>query len=178
MKDLPDSKNERGETKKHFDGVKVVDKSYLNKDFQAELEAAQSNIDGTVKQFKLNKEQERAFRIVANHTTCKDTDEQLKMYLGGMGGTGKSQVIKALMSFFDKQNEPHRFMCLAPTGSAAALLNGSTYHSVLGVNEKMSMVSDNNIANVRTKIQGVDYIFFDEVSMLSCRDMYRISSQL
>jgi PIF1-like helicase len=56
------------------------------------------------------------------------------MYLGGTGGTGKSQVIKALISFFEKHNESHRIMILAPTGSAAALLNGSTYHSVLGIN--------------------------------------------
>jgi len=58
---------------------------------------------------------------------------QLKMYLGGMGGTGKSQVIKALIYFFEKHNESHRILILAPTGSAAALLNGSTYHSILGI---------------------------------------------
>jgi putative protein kinase ArgK-like GTPase of G3E family len=59
--------------------------------------------------------------------------EELKMYLGGMGGTGKSQVIKALITFFDKHNEAHRIMILAPTRTAAALLNGSTYPSALGV---------------------------------------------
>jgi len=58
------------------------------------------------------------------------------MYLGGMGGTGKSQVIKALIAFFDRCNEAHRIMILAPTGTAAALLNGSTYHSALGVQSK------------------------------------------
>jgi hypothetical protein len=57
------------------------------------------------------------------------------MYLGGMGGTGKSQVIKAVVAFFEERNESHRFIILAPTGSAAALLNGSTYHSALGLND-------------------------------------------
>ena len=47
-----------------------------------------------------------------------------------MAGTGKSQVIKALMDFLKSRNESHRF---TPTGTAAALLNGSTYHSILGV---------------------------------------------
>ncbi|KIJ93227.1 hypothetical protein K443DRAFT_47552, partial [Laccaria amethystina LaAM-08-1] len=55
----------------------------------------QKVIDSVVQEFSLNEEQERAFRIistVANHATIKKS-EQLKMYLGGMGGTGKSQVI-------------------------------------------------------------------------------------
>jgi predicted AAA+ superfamily ATPase len=34
--------------------------------------------------------------------------EKLKMYLRGIGGTGKSQVIKALVYFFTQQNEEHR----------------------------------------------------------------------
>jgi hypothetical protein len=50
-----------------------------------------------------------------------------------MGGTGKSQVIKALKRFFEKMNESHRFVILGPTGTSAALLGGSTYHSFLGV---------------------------------------------
>jgi hypothetical protein len=56
------------------------------------------------------------------------------MYLGGMAGTGKSQVIRALMSFFQAHNETFCFMCMAPTGSAASLIGGSTYHLVLGIN--------------------------------------------
>ena len=59
------------------------------------------------------------------------------MYLGGMGGTGKSQVIKALSQFFTGRNEAHHFITVAPTGTAAALLGGSTYHSML---ESMSGV--------------------------------------
>ena len=40
-----------------------------------------------------------------------------------MGGTGKTQVIKVLISMFDHRQENHRFIVLAPTGTAAALLN-------------------------------------------------------
>ena len=39
--------------------------------------------------FGLNKEQERAFQMVTNHSVSAHKD-QLKMYLGGMCGTGKS----------------------------------------------------------------------------------------
>ena len=62
--------------------------------------------------------------------------EQLIMYIGGMAGTGKSQVIKALTEFFKRQNESHCIVITALTGTAAALVGGSTYHSILGINDK------------------------------------------
>jgi len=84
-----------------------------------------------LKNLNLPLSNERAFRIIANHAVAPGS-EQLIMYVGGMAGTGKSQVIKALMEFFKYRNESHRFVVLAPTGTAAALLRGSTYHSFLG----------------------------------------------
>jgi hypothetical protein len=72
-------------------------------------------------------------------------------------------------------------MILAPTGSAAALLNGSTYHSVLGVgsdNQRRSRNEQTTLAQVRTKLEGVDYIFIDEISMIACHELYRISAQI
>ncbi|KAF8231680.1 hypothetical protein L208DRAFT_1192207, partial [Tricholoma matsutake] len=93
----------------------------------------------------------------------------LKMYLGGIGSTGKSQFIKALIYFFEMRNESHQIMIVAPTGSAAALLNGSTYHSVLGIN---------TTKDVKGQLDGVDYIFLDEVSMVACHEFYKISAQI
>jgi hypothetical protein len=82
------------------------------------------------------------------------------MYIGGMGCTGKTQVLKALMKFFETRNESHRFV-------VAALLGGSTYHYLFGINEKSDdQVSNIQLANVRSQLQGVKYVFLDEVSML------------
>ncbi|EIW51289.1 uncharacterized protein TRAVEDRAFT_82751, partial [Trametes versicolor FP-101664 SS1] len=67
----------------------------MSKAFQAQDQEAQALIDTTAKEFSLNEAQERAFRIVANHA-LRSKPNHLKMYLGGMAGTGKSQVIKAL----------------------------------------------------------------------------------
>ena len=121
--------------------VKLVDKQYfLRKDFEVKDPKARELIEQTVLQFSLNEEQERAFRIVAHHAV-QSCGEHLKMYLGGMAGTGKSQVIKALLYFFAERKESYRFMCLAPTGSAAALIGGSTYHSMLGFRSKDSTES-------------------------------------
>jgi hypothetical protein len=65
--------------------VAIVDRSYLHQLFQAKCEADQKLIDITVINFNLNNGQERAFRIVANHVVSHGC-ENLKMYLGGMGG--------------------------------------------------------------------------------------------
>ena len=113
--------------------VKIIDQSYLQRKFKAKIVADNKLIDDTVQEFFLNTKQERAFIIIANHAVEPKSD-QLKMYLGGMGGTGKSQVIKALMHFFNQRNESHHIVVLGPTGSSAALINGSTYHSFLGIN--------------------------------------------
>jgi len=61
---------------------------------------------------------------------------------------------------------------MAPTGTAAVLVGGSTYRSILGINDKC--VCTVSMAKVRTRLDGVGYIFLDEVSMFSCYDLLRV----
>ena len=85
------------------------------------------------------------------------------------------------MDFYKSRNESHRFVVLAPTGTAAALLHGSTYHSFLGVPIDGQTAFKNettNNAQVKTRPDGLEYIFLDEVSMVSCNDNYKIISQV
>ena len=154
--------------------VKVVDKSCLEKDFL--IEGVSELVDCTIMEFSLNREQEHAFRIVVNHASSPNHN-QLQMYLGGMGGTGKLQVIKALSHFFSARKEAHQFVIVAPTGMAAALLGGSTYHSMFGINDR-NVSGGSRLAQIKANLEGVEYVFVDEVSMLSGRDMYRINFQL
>ena len=162
--------------------VKLLSAEYFMHNFQAEKVRDCEIISKTVFDFSLNIEQKRAFHIIANHTT-ENSPEQLKMHLGGMGGTGKTQVIKALISMFNQRHENHRFIVLAPTGTAAALLNGSTYYSILGIHmsngnfEEDSLRNENSIIKeVQESLDGVDYIFIDEMSMIACHELYTISS--
>ena len=178
-KNMPKQQDNKYTTRKDplTDDVKVVNKAYLDKTYRAGTTKEQDIIESTCSKYNLNTDQERAFRIVANHAT-ELQPEILKMYLGGMGGTGKSRVIEALIQFFKDRSESHRFLVVAPTGSAAALLNGSTYHSVLGINDRKDQNVNlaKNAAKVRAKLDGVEYIFLDEVSILSCHDLYRVSA--
>ena len=169
------SSNPSGHSTDSSNVVKVVDKSYLQKSYHAGEN--HTFIEQAIKIYTLNKEQERAFRIIANHASGHRSQQpQLKMYIAGMGGTGKSQVLKALSFFFELRKESNRFVIVAPTGTAASLLGGSTYHYMFGINEHSGTLS--NFAKVLSRLSGVDYVFFDKVSMLSARDLYRISYQL
>ncbi|KAF5331190.1 hypothetical protein D9611_013146 [Ephemerocybe angulata] len=112
----------------------VVPSSYLSKDFKPLEEKWSDAMLRVIKDFNLNEGQEKAFRIIANHS-CTIAPDQLLMHLGGMGGTGKSTVIRALCQFFNDRDEQYRFVLLGPTGTSAALIGGSTYHTFLGVNQ-------------------------------------------
>jgi hypothetical protein len=170
LKNLPICQKQTGPNVKYtLNEVKCVYKKYIDQHFEPSSWSDTELIDATVAEFNLNVEQERAFQIIANHATLNSPDK-LQMYLGGMGRTGKSQVIKVLIHFFKARNKEHRFLVVAPTGSAAALLNGSTYHSVLGINERGNVTAC-SLAQVKSRLDGVDYIFFNEVSMLSYRDI-------
>ncbi|KAF8227077.1 hypothetical protein L208DRAFT_1298513 [Tricholoma matsutake] len=132
--------------------VKAVDKSHLQR--KSATPKWQPLIDKIVKDFELNTEQERAYHIVAYHS-CSENPEQLKMNLAGMAGTGKTRMLKALMHLFTQKKEAHQLVIVAPTGSAASLLNGSTYHYMFAIHSE-------------GRRSRVDYVLFDEVSMLSC----------
>jgi hypothetical protein len=87
---------------------------------------------------------------------------------------------KLFKDFSDGRGEAHRFIILAPTGTAAALLNGFTYHSVLGITDSKAGERHPGIGiqKVRERLCGVVYIFLNEISMVSCESMYKISAKL
>lgn len=162
------------------DYVKVVKNSYLSKNYCADLKGFQRMSDTQVKDEKLNEEQERAFRIITNHSTVAVQQQQLLMYIAGMGGTGKTKVINTVIESFRLRDQQYRVLVVAPTGTAAALLGGCTYQSLLGMRESggSDRITERTLSIIREKLEGVDYIFFDEVSMLSKRDMTKIHTRL
>lgn len=166
-----------GKTTAQANIVKVIDQSYLEKGWTAPDESTSDLLAGTISQYKLNEEQRRAFSIVAHHAS-RPSGEHLKMYLGGMAGTGKSQVIKALIHFFQQRGEQRRFTCVAPTGAAAALINGSTYHSALSFYNGKFDSTRKAIQSAEEALRDVDYLFVDEVSMIDPRALYEISARM
>ncbi|KAF5309332.1 hypothetical protein D9611_014030 [Ephemerocybe angulata] len=70
----------------------------------------------------------------------------------------------------------------APTGCAASVVRGSTYHSYLGVatgdRRAYAPRGGRALDEARLRMRGVDYIFMDEISMVSCQDLYLIDKRL
>ena len=136
------------------------------------------DMEQIIQQFTLNREQARAFRIVAQHS-LQNKPHPLRMFLGGAGGTGKSRVINALKEFFDRRHQSRRFRLSSYTGVAARNISGMTLHAALCLNQRNTKGSkDKTHRDLIAMWDGVDYLFVDEVSMLGCKLLLKISEAL
>ncbi|CAF4030817.1 unnamed protein product [Adineta steineri] len=89
-------------------------------------------------EYTLNREQRAAFMIITSHLDgdkerhIGTNNGQLIMCIPGCGGTGKSQLIRAVTKYFLVTKRIQMMRKLAPTGIAAAEIGGMTIHSFLG----------------------------------------------
>lgn len=90
------------------------------------------------------------------------------MCIPGCGGTGKSQLIRALSKYFAITKRMQMMRKLAPTGIAAAEIGGMTIHSFLG--EQRNSRKPRTIKPGDSKLEKewrlVEYLLIDEMSMV------------
>jgi hypothetical protein len=139
-----------------------------------------------VKNLSLNKLQAQIVMQISIFLEQKESlsgldSDQMFLYVGGAGDTGKSRVIDAIREVFSKKNCPWELLLTAPSGSAAVKINGLTIHSALGINERRgSKSSDFNLSgesggtalsektlNARDLFQKRKMLVIDEISMVS-----------
>src|SRR5205809_941916 len=60
------------------------------------------------------------------------------LYVGGEGGVGKSQVIKAIVRGMNLIRRKDEVILMAPTGAAVDNIGGNTYHTSLGINRSQT----------------------------------------
>jgi hypothetical protein len=156
-------------------------------------------LDSIIKKETLNTKQQIAFCIIAN-ALFKLLDDQknginkvtepnfkpyLKLLLSGPGGTGKTHVVRAIQQVMKIYGCEHKIRFLAPSGSAASLIDGMTVHKGLSIKVKKSgknngkCSSDNtnedytiliNISDrkkVREEFKDVILVMCDKASLLS-----------
>ena len=119
-----------------------------------------------------NPEQLRAFEIVSNHVI--NGGPQLTMYIGGVGGTGKSHVVNSILRLFSLLGRRGNILVAAPTGAAAILIGGHTIHS-------LTMLPDGPGKDFQELCRiwdGVDYLILDEISMVGARFLSQVNARL
>jgi len=99
----------------------------------------------------------------------KEDVQQVMAYIGGPGGTGKSQVIKAIVAFYDALKLGNQLRLCAYTGTAAKHIGGSTIMSLAGLQNA-------KIATLEKKWEGVKTVLL--VSMVGCRLLARLSRNI
>ena len=167
------------------------------------------SLDTVSKAFRLNREQNAAFRLScapllqhfldlavgeADDATADARTHLAALSAGspsddatpplicmvGEGGTGKSEVIKAITHFAGAWGLRPHVALTAPTGSAAVLIGGSTLHSFAGMNSHgkpaKANLSSAQLADDPTC--AVVLLVIDEVSLVSAEFLGALSTAL
>ncbi|KAG2059212.1 hypothetical protein BDR06DRAFT_968178 [Suillus hirtellus] len=142
------------------------------------------------KNFQLNKKQGITFCIIADHFMHKfiekssDATLQLTMLMTRPGSTGKTHIVKVVQAFMEYHGYGHIIQFLAPTGSAAALIDGMTIHKGLGIKIKATnkgkgnctlgdsmqdysvIVSNQSKTSLHEEWRNIAFLLVDETSLL------------
>ena len=133
-------------------------------------------MERVLSKFTLNKLQSVVYKTITEHSFA-EKPKQLRMFVAGSGGTGKSWIIDALRDFFHLQKQDHRLRLAAYTGVASRNIHGMTLHSALCLN-KINKRSNKGKSDLIAMWRNVDYLIIDEVSMIGCRLMLQIHEAL
>lgn len=115
------------------------------------------------------------FRVLRIHdsrcSSATNSNEQFLLYIGGYGGTGKTQIINALLFALKLLDFENKCCVTASTGTAAAHIKGKTVHSAVGVigQRKQSSISPTKLSTLQNLLRGTILFVVDEVSMVSTR---------
>ena len=82
-----------------------------------------------IAKFTLNAKQEEAFRYIADVFHEKRAP-QLRMFVTGAGGTGKTQVLNAMKFLFQQHGRVDEMRCGSYMVYAASNIGGSTLHEL------------------------------------------------
>lgn len=130
-----------------------------------------------IKKFMLNIEQMTCLWLVFSQLVF-ESNKQLLCSVSGEAGTGKSQVIKAIVHLLDIMGFSKKLKVCASTGSAASKLSGQTIHSLLGLRVSILSKCSAKFKELLEDICQVRYIIIDEVSMISAEILCAISRRL
>ena len=93
-------------------------------------------VTNVMTQYSLNKKQKVAFKMAIQNVIKRHKQEETQQivgYVGGPGGTGKSQVIKAIVEFHRRMKVQNTLKLCANTGTAAKHIRREHHSSTIWV---------------------------------------------
>lgn len=104
--------------------------------------------------------------------------EGKNVFITGSAGTGKSYILKYITNYLRNVNKKYAITAL--TGCAAILINGQTIHSYLclGLNNNSATYVYNKYKNALKKINNLNVIIIDEISMMDSDLLEKINKLL
>ena len=122
----------------------------------------------------MNKKQkvafEKAIADVVKRVKGEEVTQNL-IYVGGPAGTGKSQIIKAIVSFHTQIRQCNTLRLCSYTGTAAKNIGRSTISSLIGLRKVSTSKLEKKWHNVNT-------LLLDEVSIVRKRLLAKISKNI
>ena len=103
---------------------------------------------------------------------------QLLMIVPGEGGVGKSHTIQAISNNFKQKGMENALAKGAFMGIAATLIGGKTLHVLAQLLIKGSKQSKRGYKKLVATWQDKLYLIIDEMSMISCQMLARVSNAL
>jgi ATP-dependent exoDNAse (exonuclease V) alpha subunit len=85
----------------------------------------------------------------AEHPFDSSRWKQMLLCAIGEDGTGKSQVIKAIVAGMDLLNRRHEVILMAPAGAAADNIGKNTYHTSLGISIDRSRAASTTRSRIK-----------------------------
>jgi hypothetical protein len=127
-------------------------------------------------QYPLNQKQGMVVRAlflrILQPIHINSVHDQFLLYLGGVGGVGKTHLIKALIFGLSIIRKEDDVLLTASTGAAASNIGGATYHSVLGIfgNQPVGQATKSRLSHKKIFI-------IDEVSMVSLENLVQLNDR-
>ncbi|XP_071169752.1 uncharacterized protein [Mytilus edulis] len=140
----------------------------------------------------LNVKQRRILYKVRDWCIQKATGKipkPLHVFITGGAGTGKSHLIKCIqyeatriLAQTSENPDDLTVLLTAPTGTAAFNIHGLTIHSALGIFKSLSAdhatLSEDKINSLRTKLENLQILIIDEISMVNKKLLFFIHERL
>ena len=130
----------------------------------------------------LNRKQRLVVKNVLAHAikhqekTTVEAEDQMLLYVGGEGGVGKSQVIKAITLGYELLQRKSKVIMIAPTSSAAFNIGGRTVHQALNINIYNRLPHEIS-SHAYSLWRGKSIIIIDKISMVSQTLLHTINQQ-